>query len=1144
MIVQKIHSKYILKELFSFVSDKKKLKLIKGNSFLHKKLDITIKDYQILFFQNKMYNYDCIFVFDYYEKFLNEYESIIENQDDLDDIFFDSLSKIQNFDLNILDKQFNLIITNPNFQNNIRIKLENLIVENLPKIILIKNNQLIDKAMKVFTQIFILNSRNGTINKSQLNNLFKNDMKNIISYDDDYVFSNYDTDNDGLLRFIDFSNFLFDLIKKDINAIWKFLNLLGYNNLLDNSNNNDINYFLNHMEEFDIKSNSVYFYLNQLSKIKIHKLCLIDDINKDFILFFNNKQVFQNIKNITISNFNLYKLIKLKIICTNVEEITLNSFDEIQYNFNDLLDIFPNIKIFNIYMNADFNLFDLLNNLKNCELNSLKIVIYNIGYNFNYGINNEIIFNKIRNLEIDIDEGYNINYFLFKFFNKIKLPTLKEYILHFDLNQFNEQKLKFNNNDFSIINKFLIETLNKKNKFDLKKFFNLPNELKNIRFLHLDLRDFVFIYKNKREKKYLFKFELNNINSFKKYYSNFDLSIDQNEIIKYKKIDIKGIKYGSKLDINEIIEKGNINICDIYFNINQKQYFIKSFKNLRSIYSEDEIQKKDFLMIMNLLDNQKDLDNLKYINISLGDIDISILSKIIKKCKNLKSLKLILHPNNFYQNIIDFLKLIESSKKLQIINIISKINRNIILKNILNDFPIIKEKLKYYYKEFIIGNESIILREKKKNNYFHFNIKCIYDIKNNIIGKNIIFKNPLTTVKKMFSNCFPLIYLNLLNFETKNINDMSGMFYDCSSLTSLNLSNFNTENVKDMSYMFYNCSSLISLDLSCFLTNNVQNMSGMFYDCSLLTSLNLSNFNTENVKDMSYMFYNCSSLISLDLSCFLTNNVQDMNNMFSNCSSLISLNLSNFNTENVKNIKSMFYKCPSLTSLDLSNINIINIDDLSGLFSNCSLLNSLNLTNFKSNNALYINCMFSNCSSLISLDLSNFNSKNVINMNNMFSKCSSLSSLNISNFNTDNVEDMSWMFYKCSSLNSLNLSNFKTNKVNNMSFMFYKCSSIKSLNLSNFNTNKVNNMTRMFSHCSSLNSLNLSNFTTKKVNNMSYMFYKCSSLQSLNLFNFNTINIGDMSNLNNMFHGISNKTTIISNDFILDNLINKLKNKK
>ena len=37
------------------------------------------------------------------------------------------------------------------------------------------------------------------------------------------------------------------------------------------------------------------------------------------------------------------------------------------------------------------------------------------------------------------------------------------------------------------------------------------------------------------------------------------------------------------------------------------------------------------------------------------------------------------------------------------------------------------------------------------------------------------------------------------------------MFSHCSSLTSLDLSNFNTNKVEDMSYMFYNCSSLTSL---------------------------------------------------------------------------------------------------------------------------------------------------------------------------------------------------------------------------------------------------------------------------------------------------------------------------------------------
>ena len=37
---------------------------------------------------------------------------------------------------------------------------------------------------------------------------------------------------------------------------------------------------------------------------------------------------------------------------------------------------------------------------------------------------------------------------------------------------------------------------------------------------------------------------------------------------------------------------------------------------------------------------------------------------------------------------------------------------------------------------------------------------------------------------------------------------MSNMFLQCSSLKELNLYNFNTNNVTNMSYMFYGCSSL------------------------------------------------------------------------------------------------------------------------------------------------------------------------------------------------------------------------------------------------------------------------------------------------------------------------------------------------
>jgi surface protein len=71
---------------------------------------------------------------------------------------------------------------------------------------------------------------------------------------------------------------------------------------------------------------------------------------------------------------------------------------------------------------------------------------------------------------------------------------------------------------------------------------------------------------------------------------------------------------------------------------------------------------------------------------------------------------------------------------------------------------------------------------------------------------------------------------------------MHGMFSGCSSLTSLDLSNFNTSNVKDLSYMFYNCSSLTSLNLSNFNTNNVVNIMLIFWGlkkcCKIITNDN------------------------------------------------------------------------------------------------------------------------------------------------------------------------------------------------------------------------------------------------------------------------------------------------------------------
>ena len=77
------------------------------------------------------------------------------------------------------------------------------------------------------------------------------------------------------------------------------------------------------------------------------------------------------------------------------------------------------------------------------------------------------------------------------------------------------------------------------------------------------------------------------------------------------------------------------------------------------------------------------------------------------------------------------------------------------------------------------------------------------------------------------------------------------MFKDCSSLKELNIDNFNTNKVNDMSYMFYNCSALKKLNLSSnFKYYNVPHRRGMFLECSdkLITSivLKLDKFNLFN----------------------------------------------------------------------------------------------------------------------------------------------------------------------------------------------------------------------------------------------------------------------------------------------------------
>ena len=313
--------------------------------------------------------------------------------------------------------------------------------------------------------------------------------------------------------------------------------------------------------------------------------------------------------------------------------------------------------------------------------------------------------------------------------------------------------------------------------------------------------------------------------------------------------------------------------------------------------------------------------------------------------------------------VIGIHKGFEDLKQLNIGTFIGEIFNN---KNIINNFIIAEIDTKYddinkdiriinSYSNQTIEFDNIKLENESMNE--NETIKCDIRINDKLIpytdfykfnntGNYIIkytYKNSLSKINGLFSECYFLKHINLSNFITKNVTDMSFMFSDCYSVKYINISDIDTQNVNNMSCMFKGCSSLMNINLSDFNTQNVNDMSHMFEGCSSLTNLNLSKFNTEKVIDMSNMFNRCSSLTDINLSNFNTQHVINMYCMFLGCSSLKSLNLSNFYTDNAIYVDMMFEGCSSLININLLNFETKNIQDIHFMFRGCESLEIENI---------------------------------------------------------------------------------------------------------------------------------------------------------------------------------------------------------
>ena len=171
------------------------------------------------------------------------------------------------------------------------------------------------------------------------------------------------------------------------------------------------------------------------------------------------------------------------------------------------------------------------------------------------------------------------------------------------------------------------------------------------------------------------------------------------------------------------------------------------------------------------------------------------------------------------------------------------------------------------------------------------------DSKVNLEEKNslieLIWNEPLTNCHEMFSEMSNITEINLTEFDSSEVTDMSSMFSKCKSLKKLEISNLKTSKVTNMEKMFEFCNNLEVLDLTNFDTSYVTNMDYLFHSCTNLKNLDVSKFNTSKVKSMMAMFAGCFSLEKINISYLDVSKAINVSYMLFD-SDLVRLDLSNF----------------------------------------------------------------------------------------------------------------------------------------------------------------------------------------------------------------------------------------------------------
>ena len=341
------------------------------------------------------------------------------------------------------------------------------------------------------------------------------------------------------------------------------------------------------------------------------------------------------------------------------------------------------------------------------------------------------------------------------------------------------------------------------------------------------------------------------------------------------------------------------------------------------------------------------------------------------------------------------------------------------------------------------------------------------------------------TMRQLFSSCIKLEEVDLSEWETPSLEDISNMFgmwdsegqgtegllkrvtlsekFDTSKVTSMMFFLANNNKIEDYSFLQY-------LD-----TSNAVSMYAMFQDNQINDLSYIEDWNTSNVENMSYMFYH--NTVSTDLKPLKNwdvSNVEYMEGMFESNTALADLSgLQKWNVSNVKVMKNMFWYDSSLIDLSgLESWNVSNVESMENMFRQNKKLKNINA-------------------------LKNWNTVNLKNIRYIFIFDEKLVDIEgVENWDVSNVTDMSFAFAAASRIKKANLSKWHTPNLTNISYMFTSSDNLEEIDLSNFNTRNVTDFTRMFNVSTKLKHIYVGENwdISNNAGETGYVFGKSSSL--------------------------------------------------